>query len=85
LQLKLVHAPEPFAQALPVAAVDLSHPLIDRLDVTAIVARSVMENGQYICFTRARVSPIFVAAFSHTLKQFKQTGAFQAIRHKYLP
>jgi len=53
--------------------------------IRPLLSRSVMENGQYICFTRARVSPAFVARFSHTLKQFKQTETFQAIYRKYLP
>lgn len=52
--------------------------------ITPLLARSVMDNGQYVCFSRARVSPSFVAAFSHALQQFKQTPAFQTIQHKYL-
>ena len=53
--------------------------------IKPLLSRSVTENGQYICFAKARASPAFVAAFSRTLKQFKQTGAFRAIRHKYMP
>lgn len=53
--------------------------------ITPILSRSVMDNGQYVCFSRRRVSPSFVAAFSRALKQFKQTQAFQIIYHKYLP
>jgi polar amino acid transport system substrate-binding protein len=45
----------------------------------------VEDRYYYVCFTKARVSPSFVDAFSHTLKQFKQTEAFQAIHRKYLP
>jgi polar amino acid transport system substrate-binding protein len=53
--------------------------------IKPLLSRSVMENGQYICFTKGRVAPSFVHAFSRALKQFKQTEAFQAIRHKYMP
>ena len=53
--------------------------------IKPLLSRSVTENGQYICFTKGRVSPALVAAFSRALKQFKQTDAFQAIRHKYMP
>jgi len=39
LQLKLarVQSPEPFAETLTIATVDLGHPQINRSDVTAIV------------------------------------------------
>ena len=47
--------------------------------IEPLLSRSVIEEGVYICFTKARVSPRFVDAFSGALKQFKQTEAFQAI------
>jgi polar amino acid transport system substrate-binding protein len=50
-----------------------------------LLSRSVTEQGFYVCFTKVRVSPAFVDAFSHALKQFKQTEAYQAIIRKYLP
>jgi polar amino acid transport system substrate-binding protein len=53
--------------------------------ITPLLSRSVMDNGRYICFNRARVSPSFVDAFSRTLEQFKQTEVFQAIYRKYFP
>ncbi len=53
--------------------------------VEPLLSRSVIEDGYYVCFTKARVSPSLVDAFSRALKQFKQTEAFQAIYHKYFP
>jgi polar amino acid transport system substrate-binding protein len=53
--------------------------------IEPILSRSVLEDGQYICFSKARVSPALVDAFSRALKQFKQTEAFQAIYRKYFP
>lgn len=53
--------------------------------VEPILSRDVMEENLYVCFTKGRVSPAFVEAFSHALKQFKKTEAFQAIYHKYFP
>jgi polar amino acid transport system substrate-binding protein len=53
--------------------------------VEPLLSRSVIEDGYYVCFTKARVSPSLVDAFSRALKQFKQTDAFQAIYHKYFP
>jgi polar amino acid transport system substrate-binding protein len=50
-----------------------------------ILSRSVFEDGMYLCFSKARVSPALVDAFSRALQQFKQTEAFQAIRQKYMP
>ena len=41
------------------------------------------EAGGYVCFTRERVSPAVVDAFSRALKQFKQTEAYRAILVKY--
>lgn len=53
--------------------------------IEPLLSRSVKEEGVYVCFTKARVSPALVDAFSIALKQFKQTEAFQAIYRKYLP
>jgi polar amino acid transport system substrate-binding protein len=50
-----------------------------------LLSGSVMEEGYYVCFSKARVSPSLVDAFSRALKQFKQTEAFQAIYQKYFP
>jgi polar amino acid transport system substrate-binding protein len=53
--------------------------------IETLLSSGVTEGGQYICFTKARVDPAFVDAFSRTLKQFKQTEAFKAIYRKYFP
>ncbi|MER9756566.1 transporter substrate-binding domain-containing protein [Mesorhizobium sp. M0166] len=53
--------------------------------IEPLLSRSVAEENVYVCFTKARVSPAFVDAFSSALKQFKQTEAFQAIYRKYFP
>jgi polar amino acid transport system substrate-binding protein len=53
--------------------------------IKPLLSRSVIEDGIYLCFTRTRVSPSMVDAFSRALKQFKQTEAFQAIYRKYFP
>ena len=53
--------------------------------VEPLLSGSVIEEGYYVCFSKARVSPSLVEAFSRALKQFKQTEAFQAIYHKYFP
>jgi polar amino acid transport system substrate-binding protein len=45
--------------------------------VEPLSSRSLNEAGMYIIFSKARVSPSFVNAFSHALKQFKQTEEFQ--------
>ena len=50
-----------------------------------LLSRSVFEDGMYLCFSKARVSPALVDAFSRALKQFKQTEEFQAIYRKYFP
>ena len=44
-----------------------------------------MEDSYRVCFSKARVDPAFVDAFSRALKDFKQTEAFQAIYRKYIP
>lgn len=53
--------------------------------IQPLLSRSVIEDGFYVCFSKARVSPSLVDAFSRTLKQFKQTETFQAIYRKYFP
>jgi polar amino acid transport system substrate-binding protein len=53
--------------------------------IQPLLSRSVVEEGVYVCFTKARVSPIVVDAFSRALKQFKKTEAFQVIYHRYYP
>jgi polar amino acid transport system substrate-binding protein len=50
-----------------------------------LLSRNVIENGYHVCFSKARVAPAFVEAFSGALKQFKQTGEFQGIYRKYFP
>ena len=49
--------------------------------IEPLLSRGVIEDGIYVCFSKARVSPSLVDAFSRALKQFKQTEAFQAIYH----
>jgi polar amino acid transport system substrate-binding protein len=62
---------------------------IDAMGLTGkiepLTARSVIEDGFSVCFSKARVSPSLVEAFSRALKQFKQTEAFQVIYRKYFP
>jgi polar amino acid transport system substrate-binding protein len=62
---------------------------IDRMGLSGkiepLLSRSVIEDGFYVCFSKARVSPALVDAFSQALKQFKQTEAYQAIYQKYFP
>jgi polar amino acid transport system substrate-binding protein len=53
--------------------------------VEPLLSHSVMEGGIYVCFTKGRVAPSFVDAFSRALKQFKQTEVYQAIVRKYAP
>jgi polar amino acid transport system substrate-binding protein len=43
------------------------------------------EDDMYVIFSKQRVSPAFVDAFSNALHQFKQTAAFGAIYRKYFP
>jgi polar amino acid transport system substrate-binding protein len=47
--------------------------------VEPLSSRSLNEAGMYIIFSKARVSPSFVNAFSHALNQFKQTEEFREI------
>ena len=53
--------------------------------IEPLLSRSTLEVGVYVCFTKGRVSPSFVDAFSRALKQFKQTEAFQVLYRKYFP
>ncbi|WFU76856.1 transporter substrate-binding domain-containing protein [Bradyrhizobium sp. CB2312] len=53
--------------------------------IAPLLSRSVVERGIYICFSKERVAPAVVDAFSDALKQFKQTEAFQAIYRRYFP
>jgi polar amino acid transport system substrate-binding protein len=53
--------------------------------IEPLLSHSVIEDGIYVCFSKARVSPALIDAFSRALKQFKQTEAFQAIYQKYFP
>jgi len=63
--------------------------LIDALglkgEVEPLLSRSLKEDNLYVIFSKERVSPEFVDAFSEALRQFKQTDAFRAIYHKYFP
>jgi polar amino acid transport system substrate-binding protein len=53
--------------------------------IEPILSRSVSERGIYVCFSKGRVPPSVVEAFSGALKAFKQTEEFQAIYRKYFP
>jgi polar amino acid transport system substrate-binding protein len=53
--------------------------------VEPLLSGSVIDEGYYVCFSKARVSPALVDAFSQALKEFKQTEAFEAIYRKYFP
>jgi polar amino acid transport system substrate-binding protein len=53
--------------------------------IEPLLSHSAFEEGGYVCFTKGRVEPAFVDAFSRALKQFKQTEEFQAIYRKYFP
>jgi polar amino acid transport system substrate-binding protein len=53
--------------------------------IEPILSRSVIEDDLSVCFSKARVAPSQAKAFSHALKAFKQTEAFQAIYRKYFP
>jgi polar amino acid transport system substrate-binding protein len=53
--------------------------------IEPLLSRSVIEDGFYVCFSKARVSPSLVEAFSRALREFKQTEVYQAIYHKYFP
>jgi polar amino acid transport system substrate-binding protein len=53
--------------------------------VEPLLSHIAFDAGTYVCFTKARVSPSLVDAFSRALKQFKQTEAFEAIYREYFP
>jgi polar amino acid transport system substrate-binding protein len=53
--------------------------------VEPLLSRSLKEDDMYVIFSKERVSPAFVDAFSLALGQFKQTEAFRAIFRKYFP
>jgi polar amino acid transport system substrate-binding protein len=53
--------------------------------IEPLLSRSIVEGDYYVCFSKARVAPGFVDAFSRALNQFKQTEAFAAIYRKYFP
>jgi polar amino acid transport system substrate-binding protein len=53
--------------------------------IEPLLSRSVIEDGFSVCFSKARVQPSLVEAFSRALKEFKQTEALQAIYSKYFP
>ena len=72
-----------------VACLDVAKGLIATTELSGkvepLLFRSVTKQGVYVCFSKARVSPSLVAAFSRELKQFKQTEAYQAIMRRYFP
>jgi polar amino acid transport system substrate-binding protein len=72
-----------------VANIDLGMENIASLGLSGkiepLLSRSVSEEGIYVCFSKARVLPSLVDAFSRALRQFKQTETFQAIYRKYYP
>jgi polar amino acid transport system substrate-binding protein len=53
--------------------------------VEPLLSRSLTEDDVYVIFSKARISPDFVDAFSSALHQFKQTEVFQGIYRKYFP
>ena len=53
--------------------------------VEPLMSHRVIEQDVYVCFTKDRVEPTFIDAFSRTLKEFKQTDAYRAILVKYSP
>jgi polar amino acid transport system substrate-binding protein len=72
-----------------VSALGLGRRIIANLGLSGtiepLLSRSVLEDGVYACFSKARVSPAIVEAFSRGLKQFKQTEAYRTIYKKYFP
>jgi hypothetical protein len=52
-------------------------------EIAPPLSRSVMDVGVYVCFSKERVPPAFVNAFSQELREFKQTETFRAISRKY--
>lgn len=53
--------------------------------VQPLLSRSLKEGDMYVIFSKERVSPAFVDAFSAALHQFKHIEAFRAIYGKYFP
>jgi polar amino acid transport system substrate-binding protein len=53
--------------------------------VEPLLSRSLKEDDMYVIFSKARISPDLVDAFSNALHQFKQTDAFREIYRKYFP
>jgi ABC-type amino acid transport substrate-binding protein len=53
--------------------------------IAPLLSRSALEVSVYVCFTKTRVSPSFVDAFSNALKQINQTEAYQVLYRKYFP
>jgi polar amino acid transport system substrate-binding protein len=53
--------------------------------IEPLLSRSLKEDNLYVIFSKERVSPVFVDAFSDALYRFKQTEAFRAIYRKYFP
>lgn len=53
--------------------------------IEPILSRSLTEENVYVCFSKARVSPSLVDAFSRALAQFRKNEAYQALYHKYHP
>jgi polar amino acid transport system substrate-binding protein len=53
--------------------------------IDPLLSRSVFEGGVYVCFSKVRVSPALVDAFSRALREFKQTEAYRLIYQKYFP
>jgi polar amino acid transport system substrate-binding protein len=53
--------------------------------IEPLPSRSLKEDDLYVIFSKERIAPAFVEAFSEALRQFKQTEAFRAIYRKYFP
>jgi polar amino acid transport system substrate-binding protein len=53
--------------------------------IAPLLSRSLKEDNLYVIFSKERVAPAFVDAFSEALRRFKQTEAFRAIYRKYFP
>jgi ABC-type amino acid transport substrate-binding protein len=51
--------------------------------IEPLLPSGVVDGGQYVCFSKRRIAPSFVAAFSYALKRFKHTQALKAIYQKY--
>jgi polar amino acid transport system substrate-binding protein len=47
--------------------------------VEALLSRTLKEDNLYVIFSKERISPAFVDAFSNALHQFKQTEASRAL------